>query len=196
VAAPIPAAPRYGGMPVYFTDLVVRADSPFHTLTDTFGHRIAYTAKSSHSGFNALRHHLASRYAGRGQLYRQWVGPLTTPRRVVEALLSGDADIGPLDSYAHDLLRRHEPGLMAGLRLVESTAATPIPSLIASRATPESVVEKLLGTLLTVGDRPELAELRDELCLYGFGITAPDDYRITLLRAAQAEASGYGEPVA
>jgi ABC-type phosphate/phosphonate transport system substrate-binding protein len=37
VAAPIPAGARYGGRPVYVTDLVVRADSAFQTIEDTFG---------------------------------------------------------------------------------------------------------------------------------------------------------------
>jgi ABC-type phosphate/phosphonate transport system substrate-binding protein len=189
VAAPIPAGARYGGRPIYFTDLVVRADSPFQTLPDTFGHRLAYTATGSHSGFNALRHHLASRYAGQGQLYRHWVGPLTTPRRVVAALLAGEADVGPLDSYAHDLLRRHEPELMAGLRVVESTVASPIPALIASPATPDTVVGALRATLLIVAAQAELAALRDSLCLSGFGVTVANDYTISLDRAAEAEAA-------
>jgi ABC-type phosphate/phosphonate transport system substrate-binding protein len=189
VAAPIPAAPRYGGRPIYFTDLVVRADRPFHSLEDTFGQRVGYTATGSHSGFNALRHHLASRYAGRQGLYPDWVGPLTTPRRVVEALLAGDIDVGPLDSYAHDLLRRHEPQLMAGLRLVDSTVATPIPAMIASSQTPDDVVAALRDGLLDVGSAAELADLRDSLCLAGFGVTQPGDYAVTESRAA--EAAGY-----
>src|SRR5262249_20066794 len=76
LAAPIPAAPRYEGRPIYFTDLIVRADSPFATLADTFGHRLAYTTTDSQSGFNALRHHLlAFRTRARPRLYREIVGP-------------------------------------------------------------------------------------------------------------------------
>ena len=36
----------------------MQAESPFRTLGDTFGHRLAYTIPSSHSGYNAVRHHL------------------------------------------------------------------------------------------------------------------------------------------
>ncbi len=194
VAAPIPAAVRYGGEPVYFTDLVVRADSPFQTLADTFGHRLAYTATGSHSGFNAQRFHLASRY-GAEKHYPPWVGPYVTPRKIVEALLAGEADIGPLDSFAHDLMRRHAPELMAGIRTLETTDAAPIPALIASPATPDAIVERLRAALLSVGDRPELADMRDQLCLSGFGLTHPADYQVTLDRAAAAEASGHGVPV-
>jgi ABC-type phosphate/phosphonate transport system substrate-binding protein len=162
-------------------------------LADTFGHRLAYTALGSHSGFNAQRYHLASRYPD-GKHYGPWVGPYTTPRKIVEAIIAGEADVGPLDSFAHDLMRRHEPALMAGIRSVESTDAAPIPSLIASRATPDKTVETLRAALLSVDGRPELAGLRDALCLEGFGMMAPAEYRTTLDRAARAEALGYAGP--
>jgi ABC-type phosphate/phosphonate transport system substrate-binding protein len=58
LAVPVPSPPRYGGRPVYFTDFVVRADSRFRILEDTFGARLAYSIESSHSGYNAPRHHL------------------------------------------------------------------------------------------------------------------------------------------
>src|SRR6185437_15333961 len=35
VAAPVPSGARYSDRPVYMTDLVVRADSPFRSLEDT-----------------------------------------------------------------------------------------------------------------------------------------------------------------
>jgi ABC-type phosphate/phosphonate transport system substrate-binding protein len=194
VAAPIPAGRRYGGRPDYFTDFVVRVDSAFATLPDTFGHRLAYTAAGSHSGFNAVRHHLATNFARQGPQYRAWIGPLTTPRRVVDAILAGDAEVGPLDSYAYDLLRRHEPDLMTRLRLVDSTVSAPMPALIASRATPEAIIDTLRATLLTVNERPELTDLRDRLCLAGFGATSADDYNVTRDRAASAEAAGYCAP--
>src|SRR5436190_620117 len=77
-----------------------------------------------------------SRDGGKENLFAASVGPLLTPRRVIEALLQGDIDVGPLDSYVHDLLRVHEPDTASRLRTVESTAMTPIPPLIASLATP------------------------------------------------------------
>jgi len=133
IAAPIPAAARYGGKPVYFTDFVVKAESSFRTLADTFGHRLAYTIPSSHSGYNAVRHHLLRyRTDERPRLYAETVGPVFTPRRALEAIIAGTADIAPLDSYAHDLLRLYEPEMTRQVRIVESTDPQPIPLLIAS----------------------------------------------------------------
>jgi ABC-type phosphate/phosphonate transport system substrate-binding protein len=49
VAAPVPAPERYRGQPVYCTDFVVRADSAYHKLSDTFGARIGWTVSHSQS---------------------------------------------------------------------------------------------------------------------------------------------------
>ena len=58
IASPIPRAEWALGRAVYRSDLIVRRDAPFRTLKDTFGLRLGWTAAHSHSGFNALRHHL------------------------------------------------------------------------------------------------------------------------------------------
>ena len=108
IAAPAPAAPRYGGRPVYFTDLVVRADSGYRTLADTFGGRLAWTVDTSHSGYNALRHHLLRyRTAERPALYAESIGPLVSPLRALQSVIDGTADVAPLDSVCLELLQRH-----------------------------------------------------------------------------------------
>jgi ABC-type phosphate/phosphonate transport system substrate-binding protein len=195
VAAPVPSHLRYRGKPAYFTDLVVRADSEFRTLQDTFGGRLGYTIDTSHSGFNALRHHLMQfRSAARPTLYAGTVGPLVTPRRVIEALLADEIDVGPLDSFALDLIRRHEPALAAQLRVVASTDGAPIPMLIASRHCADEVVARLRASLICFGDTPETVSLRDELCLSGFVTVSSADYEKTLAWDREAIAAGYPMP--
>ncbi len=57
--------------PVYFTDMVVRADSPFERLEDTFGGTVGYTLADSMSGGVAFRDHLAPYREREGtRLYR------------------------------------------------------------------------------------------------------------------------------
>ncbi len=58
VAAPVPSSAVIPGRRVYATRLIVRADSKFNMLEQTFGGRLGYTVQDSHSGYNALRHHL------------------------------------------------------------------------------------------------------------------------------------------
>lgn len=192
IAAPVPSPARYLNKPIYFTDLIVRADAPFERLEDTFGKRLAYTVEDSQSGYHAVRNHLlAYRTPERPRLYARTVGPLVTPRRVLEAIIAGDADVGPLDSYAHDLLRKHEPALANQVRTIATTRATPIPLLVAAAGTDDAVIERVRAALLAVKDAPELAATRDALLLAGFAVPQPGDYDVLPAAIDAAVAAGY-----
>lgn len=195
IACPIPAPARYEGAPLYMTDIVVRADSPFRALEDTFGHRIGYTLEESQSGFNALRHHLLGyRSASRPALYAESVGPLHTPRGVVAALLSGAIDAGPLNSYAFDLMRAAADDPAHGLRVVATTAPAPIPFFVASPDCPQHVTGALRAAFLAMGDAPELAGIRERLLLRGFCPVSEPSYDLLGAWDMEALAAGYEMP--
>jgi ABC-type phosphate/phosphonate transport system substrate-binding protein len=183
VAALIPRLARAGGRAVYWTDMVVKADRPFRKLEDTFGGRIAFTGKDSHSGFNAVRRLLMQHAFTRPDaLYSSAIGPLVTPRRSLESVLSGDADIAPVDAYAHALLRRHCPELTAGVRTIAMTDVAPIPLLVASAAT---------AALIGAGRDPTARELLDDLVLEGFAEVEAREYDVTQSWAGDAERAGW-----
>lgn len=194
LAAPLPSPERYGGRPLYCTDLVARADSGIISLADAWGQRLAFTTPESMSGYQAPRRFLAAAAAARGgKLFASVVGPLLTPRGVVDAVIAGEADLGPLDSYAHDLLRRHEPQLAARLRVIASTPFTPIPALVGAAGMDCDVAERLRAALLEVESAPALAEARACLMLRGFAQVAPSRYHACIDAAAQADALGYAQ---
>ncbi len=190
VAAPVPAPPHYGGKAVYFTNLVVRSDAGFATLEDTFGGRVAWTAKNSHSGFNALRHHLLRfRTPGRPALFREAVGPLVTPAAAIASVRDGRADLAPVDSFVWDLLARHDPERIAGLRVVDRTASAPFPPIVASPGVAADTVRRLRAAFLRAGEQPELRPVLDRLLLAGFAAVDRAAYDITRRRAAEAVSS-------
>lgn len=179
VAAPLPSPARYGGRPVYFTDIVVRTDSAFETIEDTFGGIVGYTLADSMSGGVALRNHLAPFRAARGaRLYRGAVGGLIHARGVIEALVEGRIDVGPLDSYYHDLLRRHEPALAQKVRIVDSTQAMPIPPLVATSALTDDALARIRHALQEATRSPELAAVTERLLLAGFVSPDPAGYEV------------------
>jgi len=61
LAAPVMRGARYADQPVYFSDVVVRRDSPFASLTDLGGLTWAVNEPTSQSGFNITRYVLAAR---------------------------------------------------------------------------------------------------------------------------------------
>jgi ABC-type phosphate/phosphonate transport system substrate-binding protein len=187
VAAPIPSPARYAGRPSYFTDIVVRADSNYERLEDTFGGVVGYTLADSMSGGVAFRNHLAPYRAARGaRLYRAAVGDLIHARGVIEALAAGRIDVGPLDSYYHDLLRRNEPALAQQVRIVASTEAMPIPPLVATAALSPDELARLRDALQAAAKVPELAAVTERLLLAGFAVPDPADYEVLAAIAQRA----------
>lgn len=163
VAAPVPSPAAYGGRPCYWSDVIVRADSPFRTIADTFGHRLALTTAESQSGYAALLHALMP-YGGSAPLYREIIEPCFTPMGALMAVIEQQADVAPIDSYAWALLSKHAPELTSQVRIVMSTEATPIPLLVASGA----ASPKITAAFLRASEMPAAAALMDQLLVQRF----------------------------
>jgi len=195
IAAPIPRAPWAKGRALYRTDLIVRADAAYERLEDTFGARAGWTVAHSHSGFNAFRHHLlAYRSRQRPRLYRKMAGNLVTARNVLDAVRERRIDVGPLDAYWHMLIARHAPQLVAGVRVLASTALAPMPALVAARSVPACEVTRLRAALTSAAKQPWFAALAEPLLLEGFAPVDRAAFELTLEWDREARMAGYAEP--
>jgi ABC-type phosphate/phosphonate transport system substrate-binding protein len=195
IAAPIPRAEWAEGRAVYRTDLIVRTDAPYRTLADTFGGRAGWTVEHSHSGFNALRHHLlAYRTPQRPALYREMVGNLVTARNVLDSVRAGRIDVGPLDAYWHLLIDRHAPELTGGVRVVASTELAPMPAFVAAGGAPAEMIGRLRGAFLAAGTQSWFGPLAEVLLLEGFAEVREDSYAPLLQWERSATAVGFDRP--
>jgi ABC-type phosphate/phosphonate transport system substrate-binding protein len=195
LAAPIPRAAWASGRPYYRSDLIVRRDSPYRTLEDTFGGRAGWTVEHSHSGFNAFRHHLLGyRAAARPTLYGQMLGPLVTARRILDSVRDGGIDVGPLDAYWHLLLARHQPALTVDVRVLASTEVAPMPAFVAAAETPVEVIAKLRVAFAGAARRPWFKELGEALLLDGFAAVSERDFAVLLEWEREAINAGYERP--
>lgn len=195
LAAPVPSPPRYQGRAEYRTDFVVREEAPYATLPDAFGGRMGWTVPHSHSGCNAPRHHLL-RHA-RHFPFAGAVGPLVTPIAVAAAVREGQCEIGPMDGFAHDLLRVHAPEKIAGLRILDSTDPAPIPFLVAAPGAPEPIAQALRAALLDLHTDAAACAAMAAVLVARF---VPVDTAATATTgprwAAEAEAAGMALPPA
>jgi len=189
LAAPVPTPARYRGEPVYWSDIAVRADSSFRTLEETFGSRAGYTLKDSQSGYFAFRHHLLRSFPALANAYPQINGNLLNPRGVIKALAEGRIDVGPLDSYVHDLLKHGDPEFAAQVRVIATTDPTPMPPIVATARLPEKTIECLRTAFLAVQAEPALASAREALLLERFVVPDPSVYRVQRERAEEVERS-------
>ena len=195
LAAPRPAAAWAEGRAVYRSDLIVRKDSPYTTLEDTFGGRAGWTVEHSHSGFNAFRHHLMSyRTPDRPTLYREMVGPLVTARKILDSVTDGTIDVGPLDAYWHMLIAKHRPELTSAIRVLASTDVAPMPAFVAGPALDADSVARLRAAFAAAVDRPWFERYAATLLLSGFATVASSDFSATLAWDEAAKGAGYPFP--
>jgi len=164
-------------MPRYWSELVVRRDSSFENVADTFGRRIAFTVMDSQSGYAAPLNFLAKQ-PGPNPRYAEVVAPCVTPLGALTAVIEGEAEVAPVDSYAFALLERYCPHLTSQVRSVARTEPTPIPPLVASPgsfAAPGSF-DALQAAFLQAHRSLELQPLMQALLLERFVLPDPAAY--------------------
>ena len=171
IAAPVPQPAAFHGLPQYWSEMVVRKDSAFRTIADTFGARIALTVPDSQSGCLAALHYLMT-VADRFPLYGEVITPRVTPQGALSAVIDGAAEVAPIDSYAYCLLEKYRPDLTSQLRVIARTAATPIPPLVASKPG----LEALQAAFLEAHRIAALTPLMTGLLLERFVRPDPDSY--------------------
>jgi ABC transporter, phosphonate, periplasmic substrate-binding protein len=207
IAAPVPLPEEFHGAPQYWSDFVVRSDSAFFAVQDTFGQRIAFTVPGSQSGWAAaLTYFMEVQEAATtpvrlplpaplrrrlgGPLFSEIIAPTLTPLGALAAVVDGAAEVAPIDSYALRLLRKYRPDLASQVRVVGQTTPTPIPPLVASAAPlPENAVAALRAAFLEAHHSAPLKPLMDELLLRRFAPGDADSY--TQLRERFGAATAY-----
>lgn len=184
LAAPVPSPVAYGGEPRYWSEFVVRRDSPHRSVSDTFGGRLALTVPNSQSGCVAALSFFMSAQRP-PPLFRELIAPTITPLGALSAVVDGDADLAPIDSYAFALLERYRPDLTAQVRIVDQTPPTPIPPLVASQAG----FETLQAAFLEAHRIASIKEVMDALLLQRFARPPASAYAV--LRERFEAATGY-----
>ena len=179
------------------SDFIVRADGPdSRTLADTFGGTIAYLHRAL-----ALRLQCAALPppalpdARRAPSSTATVlGPFVRQRPVIDAVLDGRADVAAVDGYGLDLLRRHEPALVAPpARGRDHGAGAERRRSSPRRASTSPRASASTAALLSVHEAPAMATTLDELLLTRFVRVEPEVFEVFLERERAAEAAGYAK---
>lgn len=153
VAAPVLRGRRYGGRPIYFSDVIVRADSPYHRFDDLAGTRWAYNEPFSHSGFGVALHRLASRGVP-ASFVGEWV-EAGFHDDAIQYVLDGRADWAAIDSQVLEIWQRQQPALRRQLRVVEVLGPSTIQPVVVSTSRLTTAERALvLGVLLDLHRDP------------------------------------------
>ncbi len=152
LGAPVMAALRYRDRPVYFTDVIVRRDSPVRSFRELRGRVWAYNDGDSNSGYVVPRDHLLTLGETRG--FFGDVIASGSHQRSIRLVLDGKVDASGIDSTVLELEQAQQPDVALGLRVVESLGPCPIPPVVVAARRPEALKARLREVLLAMHADP------------------------------------------
>ncbi len=188
LAAPEFGLPGCAGVD-YRSLIVVRQAGGADSLQQLRGAVAVINQWHSHSGMNALRHTIAP-LAREGRFFSRIVVS-GSHMASIAAVQQGQADVAAVDCATYGLAMRAAPERLAGVRVLQATAAAPGLPLITSRALRDEQVRQLRGVLLRLHeDAPSLMDTLSVLRLHAMALADYEPIRQQVRDAAQ-----HGYPV-
>jgi ABC-type phosphate/phosphonate transport system substrate-binding protein len=189
LCAPVMAAPRYGGRPVYFTDVVARRDRPFLAFSDLRGAAWAYNDEGSHSGYNVVRHHLLA--SGETGGYFGRVVASGSHQTSIQMVLDGEVDASGIDSVVLEIETARRPELGAALRTIAAIGPSPIPPVVVASGLDASLKERVRSLFLGMSADTAARDILAAGQLAGFVPVRDADYDPVRAMVRRAEAAGF-----
>lgn len=115
--APVFSDSRNGGQPIYFSEVVVRADSPHQTLQELRGKTWAYNDPQSLSGYYSILNRLAL-MGETGDFFSQ-VRCSGSHLASIELILAGEIEGTAIDSIVWSFWLRDNLGKAKGLKVID-----------------------------------------------------------------------------
>jgi phosphonate transport system substrate-binding protein len=189
LAAPVLAGPRYAGRPVYYSDVIVRRDSPITRLEELRGRSWAYNEPASHSGSTVTLYSLVAMGARPG-----FLGPVVEAgfhQRAIRLVASGTVDAAAIDSQVLAIELRDHPGLGAGLRVVGCFGPSTIQPVVAARRLPDALKDQVQELLVALADDPAARPVLGYGLIDRFAPISDDAYDDIRVMLATIEAAGW-----
>ena len=149
----LPAAPvfwddRTAGQPVYFSDVVVRRESPIRSFLELRGHTWVYNDPCSLSGYYNTLKKLAE--MGEHWSFFDRVSCSGSHLNSMEMIVRGEVDAAAIDSNVLRIRLQSFPELREQLRVLESWGPFPIQPVVVRSALPLKLKARLRAGLLTI----------------------------------------------
>lgn len=174
LAAPVMMGERYNNQPIYFSDVVVRGDSPYDVFCDLAGVTWAYNERTSHSGYNVVRYHLAEI-----QQPKDFFGQVIdagSHENALQLLLKGDIEATAIDSTVLETEIRNHPEYEAQIRVIETLGPSPIPPFVVHSALDEDFRATLREALIGMHQDPMGREVLARHEYLRFSVVRDGDY--------------------
>ena len=157
LAAPILDEARYQDRPVYFSDVIVRCDTPFRSFGDLRGQSWAYNEAGSFSGCLLVRHHLLQ--MGETESFFGRVTFTGRHQESIRKVVEGAVDAAAIDSHVLGVERLRNPELARQIRVIASFGPSTIPLVVATADVPATLQARLGAALCELGGDPDSRSL-------------------------------------
>ncbi|MFM7426287.1 MAG: PhnD/SsuA/transferrin family substrate-binding protein [Elainella sp.] len=186
LAAPLMQGEHYQNQPVYFSDVVVRRDSPWQNFDQLQGTTWAYNEPGSHSGYYLTRYTLANR--GKASGFFGQVIESGAHQKSLQLVLAGAVDASAIDSTVLELELQRQPELAAQIRIIDRFGPSPIPPWVISTAVAPTLRSQLRQAFLEMHTDPEGRAILAQGLIARFAAVTDADYDPIRQMAQQAEA--------
>ncbi len=156
LVAPVLQGQRYQHKPIYYSDIIVRRESPFTNFDDLQNCTWAYNERVSHSGYNLVCYNLLER--NKTPHYFGKMIATGSHLQSIQAVLDGTADSAPIDSHLLDVLQQERPEIATRLRIIDSLGPSTIPPMVVSTDLDENIKHHIQSVLLSMHKDPDAAQ--------------------------------------
>ncbi len=174
IAAPVLHGKRYGGKPIYFSDVIVHVDCPFTSFKDLRGHSWCYNEPLSQSGYGITRYTLVK--MGETHGYFSKVVEAGFHEESIRLVCEGKIDASAIDSQVLEVAMRDDPTLKNKIKIIDALGPSTIQPIAASKRLPKELRDKILAVLLNMHKNPEYKNALDLGMVSHFVPVGPKDY--------------------
>ena len=189
VAAPVLTGDRYGGRPIYFSDVIVHRDSPFTSFLDLRGHSWAYNEPLSHSGYGITRYHLVE--IGETHGFFSEVIEADFHETSMRLVAAREVDASAIDSQVLAVAMRDDPSLARSLRIIEALGPSTIQPVAVSKRVPLKLRAEIQQVLTTMHEDPVMRERLALGLVERFVAVEPSSYDDIRMMRDACEAAGF-----
>ena len=191
VAAAVLRGDRYQSRPIYFSDVIVRADSGIETFADLRGRSWAYNEPLSQSGYGITRYHLVT--LGETEGYFGEVIEAGFHEAAIRMVAEGAVDASAIDSQILAMELRDDSRLAGVLHVIDSLGPSTIQPVGVSRRLDEGFRERVRQVLLGLAAQEGFRPILDAGMIDYFAPVGPEDFDDIRAMLDACERAGFME---
>lgn len=169
--APVFYDERNGGKPLYFSDVVVRADSLVTSFSGLLGARWCYNDQESLSGYFCTLQKLAA--IGEDKTFFKQFIQSESHLMSLQWIVDGKVDAAAIDSTTLALQLKSNPELAKKIKVIESWGPFPIQPIVIRASLLTEIKQQLVESLLALNNN---ARLKNDYLLDGFASISDVDF--------------------